>query len=190
MVPAGLRGAAYGLRQPLDNVGAFAGPLFAIALMAALNDNFRFVFWLALIPGVLSVLVHVFGVREPPHYATAPRSLTFDGLKTIGSAYWIMVGIGAVLTLARFSEAFLILRAQTAGLTLALAPLVLVIMNIVYALSAYPLGALELMLALGFALLIAADVILAVAPNLPTVMAGVAIWGLHVSVPPAIIVLL
>jgi len=188
MVPVGLRGAAYGLRQSLDTVGAFAGPLIAIALMAALHDDFRLVFWLALIPGLLSVLVLVFGVREPPHAdTTEPTPLMLHGIKTIGATYWIVVGIGAVLTLARFSEAFLILRAQTVGLAPAWAPLVLVVMNIVYALSAYPLGALsdridrKLMLAIGFGLLIGADVILAVAPDLPTVMAGVAVWGLHMG---------
>lgn len=188
MVPSGLRGSAYGLRQALDTVGAFAGPLIAIALMATLQDDFRLVFWLALIPGLLSVLVLVLGVREPKHEATESRvSLRLADLKTVGAAYWVVVGIGAVLTLARFSEAFLILRAQTAGLSLALAPLVLVVMNIVYALSAYPLGVLsdridrKLLIVIGFAVLIAADVILAVAPNLPTVMIGVAVWGLHMG---------
>ena len=188
MVPSGLRGAAYGLRQSLDTVGAFTGPLIAVALMAALHDNFRLVFWLALIPGLLSVLVLVFGVREPAHEATeSPRLLRLGGLRAMGTTYWIVVGIGAVLTLARFSEAFLILRAQTIGLSLALAPLVLVVMNVVYALSAYPLGALsdrvdrKHLLAIGFVALIVADVILAVAPNLPTVMVGVAVWGLHMG---------
>jgi MFS family permease len=188
MVPAGLRGAAYGLRQALDTVGAFAGPLIAIALMAALQDNFRLIFWLALIPGLISVLVLLVAVREPPHEAAATQMpLKFSDLKTARATYWIVVGIGAVLTLARFSEAFLILRAQTAGLSLALAPLVLVIMNIVYSLSAYPLGALSdkvdrrLILAIGFATLIVSDVVLAIAPNLFTVMTGVALWGLHMG---------
>ena len=141
MVPAGLRGAAYGLRQSLDTVGAFTGPLIAIALMATLHDNFRLIFWLALIPGLISVLVLLVAVREPPHEAPALQApLKFSDLNTLGAGYWIVVAIGAVLTLARFSEAFLILRAQSAGLSLALAPLVLVIMNIIYAVSAYPLG--------------------------------------------------
>ena len=188
MVPAGLRGAAYGLRQALDTVGAFAGPLIAIALMAMLHDNFRLIFWLALIPGVISVLVLLIAVREPPHdEAAAQTPLKFGGLKTLPISYWIVVGISAVLTLARFSEAFLILRAQGLGLSLALAPLVLVVMNIVYSLSAYPLGALsdkvdrKAMLAGGFVILIVSDVILATAPNLPMVMAGVALWGLHMG---------
>jgi len=188
MVPTGLRGAAYGLRQSLDTVGAFTGPLIAIALMATLHDNFRLIFWLALIPGLISVLILLVAVREPPHEAPALQApLKFSDLNTLGAGYWIVVAIGAVLTLARFSEAFLILRAQSAGLSLALAPIVLVIMNIVYAISAYPLGALsdqierKLMLALGFATLIVSDIVLAIAPNLPAVLAGVALWGLHMG---------
>jgi MFS family permease len=188
MVPPGQRGAAYGLRQALDTVGAFTGPLLAVALMAALHDNFRLIFWIAVIPGLISVLVLILGVREPPHQGNGAHApLKLADLKTIGSAYWIVVGIGAVLTLARFSEAFLILRAQNAGLSLALAPLVLVIMNIVYALSSYPLGALsdridrKSMLATGFVTLIIADIVLAAAPNLTIVMIGVALWGLHMG---------
>ncbi len=188
LIPAGLRGAAYGLRQALDTVGAVAGPLIAISLMAALNDNFRLVFWLAMIPGVLSVVILIAGVREPPRAATtAEAPLKLGDLKGIDRFFWIVVGIGAMLTLARFSEAFLILRAQDKGLALALAPLVLVVMNVVYSLSAYPLGALSdrvdrrLMLTAGFAVLIAADIVLAFAPNVLVVMAGVALWGLHMG---------
>lgn len=188
MVPSTLRGAAYGLRQALDSVGAFAGPLLAIALMATLHDDFRLIFWLALVPGLISVLILLVAVREPPHQAAASgTSLKFSELMTLSTAYWTVVGIGAVLTLARFSEAFLILRAQSAGLSLALAPAVLVVMNIVYSISAYPLGALsdkidrKLLLAIGFATLIVSDLVLARATDLPAVMTGVALWGLHMG---------
>jgi MFS family permease len=189
IVAGGQRGAAYGLRQALDTVGAFAGPLLAIGLMAVLHDNFRGVFWLAVIPALIAVLILVIAVQEPKRQATATKQkLELKDLKTIGSTYWVVVGVGAVLTLARFSEAFLILRAQNAGLSLALAPLVLVVMNIVYSAAAYPLGALsdrvdrKLMLGLGFAVLIAADIVLAVAPTLIIVMIGVALWGLHMAI--------
>ncbi len=189
LIPSGLRGAAYGLRQALDTIGAVAGPLIAIGLMAALNDNFRLVFWLALIPGLLAVLILIVGVREAERATAASATpLRLDDLKGIGRSFWVVVGIGAVLTLARFSEAFLILRAQDKGLALALAPLVLVVMNVVYSLSAYPLGALSdqvdrrLMLAAGFAVLIVADAVLAFAPNVVVVMFGVALWGLHMGV--------
>ena len=189
IVAAGQRGAAYGLRQALDTVGAFTGPLLAITLMATFNDNFRLVFWLAVIPATISVVILVAGVREPPSENRSARlPIRFQDLTTIGARYWIVVGAGAALTLARFSEAFLILRAQNAGLPLALAPLVLVVMNIVYSAAAYPLGALsdrvdrKLMLGAGFAVLIAADGVLALAPSLAVVMIGVALWGLHMAV--------
>ena len=188
LVPAGSRGAAYGLRQALDTVGAFAGPLTAIGLMAVLHDDFRRVFWLAVIPGFLSVLVLLVGVREPQHSASARQEpVKLRECRSLSRAYWGVVAVGAVLTLAGFSQAFLILRAQAAGLPLALAPLVLVVMNIVYAVSAYPLGALSdhvnrrQLLALGFATLIAADLILAWAPSLWVVMAGIAVWGLYLG---------
>ncbi len=187
MVPGGQRGAAYGLRQALDTLGALVGPLIAIVLMAALHDDFRLIFWLAVIPGLISVAILVVAVREPPHKKQAIQTaFKLKDLKTMGAVYWVVV-IGAILTLARFSEAFLILRAQNQGLSLAMAPLVLVIMNIVYALSSYPLGAMsdridrKAMLAAGFATLIIADLVLAAAPNLTVVMIGVALWGLHMG---------
>ncbi len=187
IVQSGARGAAYGLRQALDTIGAVAGPLIAIVLIEALHDNFRLVFGLALIPGLIAVLILVTGVREPQRQRASPPSINMTGLKGIGTAYWIIVCVGSLLTLARFSEAFLVLRGQEAGLPLELAPLVCVAMNLAYSVSTYPLGALsdrvdrKLMLALGFVTLIAADSILAAASDLTFVMIGIALWGLHMG---------
>jgi MFS family permease len=190
LVPAESRGAAYGLRQSLDTVGAFAGPLFAIALMALFKDNFRLVFWLAVIPGLAAVAVLALGVREPQQIkpgAQAAIPIRRADLAQLGGPFWGIVAVGAVLTLARFSEAFLILRAGDAGLSPALAPLVLVVMNVVYASAAYPMGVLSdrldrrFILAAGFAVLILADIILAFAPGIWMVMLGVGCWGLHMG---------
>jgi len=190
LVPSGLRGAAYGLRQSLDTVGAFAGPLLAMALMALSDDDFRLVFWIAVAPGLVAVAILVFGVREPQRGAdvsTQRAPIHWTELHRLGGLFWGVVALGGVLTLARFSEAFLILRAENAGLSLAFVPLVLIVMNIIYAASAYPMGILadrfnpHVILVAGFLVLIAADIVLAAAPNLWTVMLGVGLWGLHMG---------
>jgi MFS family permease len=191
LAPAELRGAAYGLRQSLDTVGAFAGPLLAIALMALFENDFRLVFWLAVVPGLISVAVLALGVREPTQGKSAAgirMPIHRAELGQLGGLFWGVVAVGAGLTLARFSEAFLVLRARDAGLSLALIPLVLVAMNVVYAASAYPMGALSdrldrrLMLVAGFAVLALADIILAFAPAIWIAMLGVGLWGLHMGI--------
>lgn len=185
-----MRGAAFGLRQSLDTVGAFVGPLLAMGLMLLWANDFRAVFWVAVIPGVLAVLLLTVGVREPARNAAARKAhfpISRAALKQLPPAYWWVVGAGAVLTLARFSEAFLVLRAQQGGLALALVPLVLVLMNIVYALGAYPLGKLadkmdhRLLLAAGIVPLVAADLVLGYSGDLAWVAAGVVLWGLHMA---------
>jgi MFS family permease len=190
LAPAEVRGAAYGLRQSLDTVGAFAGPLIAMALMALAANNFRLVFWLAVIPGLLSVAVLAFGVREPergkPAAATRAPFRWVD-LRLFSPSFWGIVAVGATLTMARFSEAFLILRATEAGLPPELAPFVLVVMNVVYAGSAYPAGVLSdrmnrsSILIAGFSVLVLADIVLAFAPGLAIVFLGVGLWGLHMG---------
>ncbi len=189
LVAPEIRGAAYGLRQSLDTVGAFIGPLLAVMLMLAWSGDFRTVFWYALIPAIVSVLLLAFGVDEPKaareRRAAAP--IRWNTLAAMGGAYWFVVAVGAVFTLARFSEAFLILRAQQQGLPDSYAPLVLVAMNLVYALAAYPLGRLAdrvshlAILCAGLATLIAADLMLAQAQGLSAVALGVALWGLHLG---------
>ena len=190
LTPPGARGGAFGLRQSLDTIGAVLGPLAAIAFMAWLADDFRAVFWIAVIPAFVSVAVIVFGVREPerpPGVRTVKSPFSRAELSRLPTAYWMIVAVSAVLTLARFSEAFLLLRAQAAGLPLALVPSVMVVMNVVYALSAWPAGVLSdgmgryRLLTIGFALLIVADVILAVNGSVAVVMLGVALWGLHMG---------
>ena len=190
LTPVEVRGAAYGLRQALDTVGAFLGPMLGIILMILLVDNFQQVFWFATIPAFLAVLLLVVGVKEPEHiYQTKETTpaIRFTTLKQFDHTYWWVVIFGAALTLARFSEAFLILRAQNIGLPDTFAPAILIIMNIIYALSAYPAGKLadrishnRLMVA-GLVILISADLILAYAADLAFVFSGVILWGLHMG---------
>ncbi|HXF53049.1 MAG TPA: MFS transporter [Hyphomicrobiaceae bacterium] len=188
--PLHLRGASFGLRQSLDTVGAFLGPLLAIGLMLVTADNFRFVFWVAVAPAFLSLLLIVLAVREPQRPADLRRignPISRPELGRLGSAYWWVVALAAVFTLARFSEAFLLLKAQSVGLSVALIPAVLVLMNIVYALAAYPAGVLSdrlgrgALLLAGLIVLILADLLLATAESLPAVAVGVAAWGLHLG---------
>ncbi|HKJ50102.1 MAG TPA: MFS transporter [Gammaproteobacteria bacterium] len=189
LTPEESRGAAFGLRQSLDTVGALLGPLLAIGLMLLWADDFRAVFWLALVPGVLALLLLVVGVREPQREpAEKPvNPVHWRELKRLDRAYWWVVAIGAAFSLARFSEAFLILRAQQGGMVPAWIPAVLVTMNLVYALTAYPAGRLSdrvgpaRLLVPGLVVLIAADLVLAQASSWAAVLVGVALWGLHLG---------
>ena len=190
LTPVEIRGAAYGLRQALDTVGAFIGPLLAIALMLILSDNFRLVFWCAVLPGFLSVLLLIIGIREPEHTHPGQRSaapIRMAALKQFEKNYWWVVAIGGLFSLARFSEAFLILRARDLGLPDTYAPAVLITMNIVFALCAYPLGQLadrldhKLLLVIGLIVLFAADLLFAHAHGLITVFAGIAVWGVYLG---------
>lgn len=189
IAPAHLRGAAFGLRQSIDTLGAFLGPLLAVGLMLLWANDFRAVFWVAVIPGLMAVALLAFGLREPAHQQGEKRinPIRRENLKRLGGSYWWVVVIGAVFTLARFSEAFLVLRAQQSGIPMALVPLVMVAMNLVYALSAYPLGKLSdrmshtRLLAFGLVVLIAADLVLASSNHWGVVLAGVALWGVHMG---------
>jgi len=189
LTPPEVRGAAFGLRQSLDTVGAFVGPLIATALMLLWADDFRAVFWVAVVPGVLAVALLLVGVREPPtpHVGRRTNPIARANLARLGAGYWWIVGVGAVFTLARFSEAFLVLRAQQAGIAIALVPMVMVAMNVVYSLTAYPFGRLadrvdrRVLLAWGLVVLLAADLVLAIGPDARTVLAGVVLWGVHMG---------
>jgi MFS family permease len=190
IVPGQIRGAAFGLRQSLDTVGALLGPLLAVGLMLLWANDFRSVFWIAVIPGLIAVALLLFGLREPEHQQTTVRTnpIQVENLKRLSGSYWWVVGIGALFTLARFSEAFLVLRAQQGGIPIALVPLVMVAMNLVYALSAYPFGKLsdhmshKTLLVLGLIILITADLVLATSDHWGFVLVGVALWGIHMGI--------
>lgn len=188
LTPADKRGAAFGLRQSLDTVGATLGPAAAIGLMYLFNDDIRTVLWFAVIPAVLAVAVLVFGVKEPGRKQRATRApLQASEIGALGAAYWLVVVAGAIFTLARFSEAFLVIRAMDGGLALAWAPAVIAVMSLVYAASAYPAGRLQdrigarSLLLLGLCALIAADVVLAAGASLPAIFIGIGLWGLHMG---------
>jgi MFS family permease len=190
IAPPDLRGASFGLRQALDTAGAFIGPLLAIAGMWLFANDYRRVFWIAVLPAFLSLGVLIFAVHEPARRSAGPKArvpLHLDQLVRLDRRFWIVTGVAAVFTLARFSEAFLILRAQSEGLRAALVPLVLVVMNVFYSAAAYPAGAASDrlgrrgMLVVGILLLIVADLVLAALPGLWAVAGGVALWGLHLA---------
>jgi len=190
LAPEHLRGASFGLRQSLDTVGAFAGPLLAIVLMWLLSDDFQAVFWIAVVPAFMAFALIVVAVREPDRPAGLRRvanPLSLVEAKRLGGSYWRVVTIAGVLTLARFSEGFLTLRGQDVGLPIMLVPAVLVVMNAAYTIAAYPAGILSDrvdrigLLAVGLVLLIGADVVLAFAPSIVGVAMGAVLWGLHMG---------
>jgi len=190
ITPLPLRGAAYGLRQALDSVGSFLGPLFAFLLMLYFLNDVRTVMWFAVIPAFITVAILIFYLREPePAHAadeTAPL-LSFRDAKKLPSRYWYIVLLGAIFTLARFSEAFLVLRAQDVGLPVTFVPLIMVVMGVFYAIFAFPAGAAadhfdhRWLLLFGLLLLVIADIILAIAKTPLLAFAGAAVWGLHMA---------
>ncbi|EPR7621734.1 TPA: MFS transporter [Klebsiella michiganensis] len=189
VTPPEIRGAAYGLRQSLDTIGAFLGPLLAVALMFLWDNDFQSIFWVAAIPAVLSIALLGFGLKEPRTAVVQKRTnpLRRENLKKLSTTYWWVVAIGSIFTLARFSEAFLVLRAQQMAIPLFAIPLVMVAMNLVYSLTAYPFGILSdsmshsKMLQWGLLVLIAADIVLALSSHWSTLLAGVALWGIHMG---------
>lgn len=188
IAPRQMRGAAYGLRQALDSIGAFIGPVLAVVFMVLLGGNIRAVMWLAVPPALITVVLLVLFVREPAQAGPMDRMpLALAGARRLPLRYWMIVLLGAVFTLARFSEAFLVLRVLDVGLAFAYVPLVMIVMNVFYASFAYPAGVAadrinrRVLLLIGLALLIAADLVLAVAESPLPALAGAALWGLHMA---------
>jgi len=189
----GQRGAAYGLRQSLDTVGAFAGPLLAIGCLIMLANDVRAVFWVAVIPALIAVAILVLAVKEPPHLVPMQGRLVDLRPRDLPSAFWVVAAVAATFTLARFSEAFLVLRGSNTGMSITWTPLVLVVMNITYMLSAYPAGALAdrmprtQLLMLGCAILVVSNLVLASAHTTTVVLVGTALWGLHMGLTEGVV---
>ena len=190
IAPAAIRGACFGLRQSMDTVGAFFGPALAIGLMIAFSGDIHTVLWVAVLPAAVCVALIIFGIQEPAHDPAQHRfhaPIHWKVLRHFSSAYWGVVAIGALFMLARFSEAFLILRAQQNGFSASWVPLVMVVMALFYMLSAYPAGkwsdhvSRRALLGAGLGLLILADLVLARADSVAMTLVGVALWGLHMG---------
>ncbi|BFT64225.1 MFS transporter [Pseudomonas moorei] len=187
--PPEIRGACFGLRQSMDTAGAVLGPVLAIVLMLWLAD-IQLVLWFAVIPAVVAVALIVTGVKDPTHLLREREfrsPIHWKVLYDFSSGYWWVVIVGGVFTLARFSEAFLVLRAQQIGLSITWTPLVMVVMALFYSMSAYPVGWLSdrisctKLLCMGMGLLVLADLLLAQSGSVIALMLGTALWGLHMG---------
>jgi MFS family permease len=197
ITPKSIRGAAFGLRQALDTVGAFIGPLLAFSLMLLWENDFRKIFWVAVIPGAIAIFLLLSGIQEPTKKPlqndkkastkSPQKPIHWHQLKLLSVNYWWIVVIASILTLARFSEAFLILKAQNIGISLAYIPLIMVVMNLMFAVSAFPMGKLAdklsqpMLLVCGILVLVVADILLANAQNWFLLILGISLWGLHLG---------
>ena len=187
ITPPNMRGAAFGLRQALDSVGAVIGPLLAIGLMLVFANDIKLALWFAVIPAALSMLVLVMGVEEPVLASQSRHKLSWRDAERLSARFWWVVGLGSVFTLARFSEAFLVVRAAQLGSGLSFAPLVLIVLSVFYALVAYPAGIAadrmrgsSLLLA-GLLMLVISELVFARATGPVAVLVGAALWGTHLG---------
>jgi MFS family permease len=186
--PPEIRGRAFGLRQSLDTVGALLAPVVAIGLMAWFASDIRKVFWVAVIPAFCSFLLAWLALREPEQHLAPPnRSPFFAGFKQLDKETKRLLAVGFLFGLARFSEAFLILKGMEIGLSETLSPLTLALFNLAYVALAYPAGVLSdrmsprLILMAGLVVLVAGDVVLAESGSYAGLALGVALWGAHMA---------
>lgn len=134
-------GGAYGVRQSLYTLGAVVGSLIASFFIYISNNNYRFVFTLALIPAALAVVVAYKYVHDACDYKEKQTTrLNFSDLKDLPATFWHVISVSSVLMLARFSESFLSLRGRDVGITLAAIPLLMVGYEIMHSIMALPIG--------------------------------------------------
>lgn len=186
-----IRGEGFGLRLALAIFGFVVGPLIAIGVMKLSDDNFRLVFWIALIPAYLSIVVLVIAVKElpfNPDEINRRLPTRLGDITTLPTTFWWVIAIASLLALARFSQAFLVLKAYNVGIDAAFVPIVLVVMHLVFSVAAYPFGVLadhlnrRLQLGIGTVILVGADMVLANADNVWLTALGAALWGLQLGV--------
>jgi MFS family permease len=186
--PPKILGRAFGLRQTLDTVGALLAPLVAIGLMALFASDIRAVYWVAILPAAASFMLAWLALREPEkHRRSTKQAPFFRGFRELSRDTKRLLVVGFLFGLARFSEAFLILKGIEVGLSEALSPLTLALFNLAYVVLAYPAGALSdrisprTILIAGMGALIAGDLILSQSLGLAGVFTGVALWGAHMA---------
>ena len=188
VTPPEQRGAAYGLRQSLDTVGALLAPIAAAGLMIWLAGDIRSIFWIAVIPAFVSVAIALLYLREPEKEVAPPRPPPLlRSFREVDRNCRRIILVAFLFTLARFSEGFLVLKAVESGVSLTLAPLILVVFNLSYVLLSYPAGMLSdrrdprAILTAGILLLVSGNVVLAMVPGLVGLLLGVALWGGHMA---------
>ncbi len=183
-----IRGAAYGLRQSLDAAGAFVGPLLATLLLLLWTEDLRSIFWIALIPGAACLALILFGVEDNVTPTVNTKRIAWKDLKSVMTPAFVqLVILGTLFSLARFSNAFIVLRAAAIGIEHAWIPMAVVLMNITFSLSSYPFGKLAdklnpmKLLALGMVLLALANLLFAYAENYRILAAGIVLFGMHLG---------
>ncbi len=200
IAPKERRGASFGLKRSLGTAGSFVGAAVAMFAMWWTSSNYQVVFWIATIPAFVAFAILILFVKEPKHHAfpqkldptesvKPPRQkIKMSDLPKLGRDYWLLMVVIFLFMMSRVGEPFIILHAnQNYGLSEVYVPLVMMLYNATYCMSSYPMGALSdrknrhLVLGLGIAILIAADVILYSAPNLMVLFLGVALWGLQIG---------
>jgi len=190
LTPSHIRGSGFGLRTALYTMGFVLGPLAAIGLMVASGDNFRLVFAIAVAPAFAAVGILLFAIGEDPAQSSreARFRIRLSHLSRLPAAFWWSISVASLLSLARYSPAFLVLKASDVGIDPAFVPLILVFTHTVFSAAAYPFGALadrvdhRLQLALAVAVLLAADLVLAAGGTMVTAFLGASLWGLQMGV--------
>jgi MFS family permease len=139
-------GSAYGLIQSMDSAGAIAGPLMALVLLT--RFGMRGVFWAAAVPGALAVLVAIFGIRETKRSTSVTSGKTSEQKKKaalistsgLSGSFYVVLAAVTLFSLGNSSDMFLVMRAQSIGISVRMAPLLGLVFNLTYTSGSWPAG--------------------------------------------------